>query len=101
LRTSAGTMPIEDASVEWPEDESPFVTVAEVDFPPQDAYSPARQVFADDRLSFTPAHSLAAHRPLGSLMRGRLKAYGAIASLRAELNAARRVEPRSLDEIPD
>jgi hypothetical protein len=101
LRTSAGTMPIEDASVEWPEDQSPFVTVAEVDFPPQDAYSHARQAFADDRLSFTPAHSLAAHRPLGSLMRGRLKAYGAIASIRAELNAARRVEPRSLDEVPD
>ena len=101
LRTSAETMPIEDASVEWPETESLFVTVAEVDFPPQDAYSPARQGFADDRLSFTPAHSLAAHRPLGSLMRGRLKAYSAIASLRAELNATRRVEPRSLDEIPD
>jgi hypothetical protein len=87
--------------VEWPEDESPFVTVAEVAFPSQDAYSPARQVFADDRLSFTPAHSLAAHRPLGSLMRGRLKAYGAIASLRADLNGTRRIEPRSLDEIPD
>jgi hypothetical protein len=101
LRTSAETMPIEDASVEWPEDESPFVPVAEVAFPPQDAYSRARQVFADDRLSFTPAHSFAARRPLGSLMRGRLKAYGAIAALRTELNATRRVEPRSLDEIPD
>jgi hypothetical protein len=101
LRTSADTMPIEDASVEWPEAESPFVTVAEVIFPPQDAYRTARQAYADDRLSFTPAHSLAAHRPLGSLMRGRLKAYDAIASLRAELNATRRVEPRSLDEIPD
>jgi hypothetical protein len=101
LRTSAELMPVEDASVEWPEDESPFVIVAEVTFPPQDAYSPARQAFVDDRLSFTPAHSLAAHRPLGSIMRGRLKAYGAIASLRAELNATHRIEPRSLDEIPD
>jgi hypothetical protein len=101
LRTSEVTMPIEDASVEWPEQESPFLPVAEVFFPPQNAYSSARQVFADDRLSFTPAHSLAAHRPLGSLMRGRLKAYGAIAALRADLNATRRVEPRSLDEVPD
>jgi hypothetical protein len=101
LRTNAETMPVEDASVEWPEDESPFVTVAEVAFPSQDAYSSARQVFADDRLSFTPAHSLVAHRPLGSLMRGRLKAYGAIASLRTDLNATRRIEPRSLDEISD
>jgi hypothetical protein len=94
-------MPIEDASVEWPEEESPFVTVAEVAFPSQDTYSPARQVFADDKLSFTPAHSLLAHRPLGSLMRGRLKAYGAIASLRSRLNATRHIEPRSLDEVPD
>jgi hypothetical protein len=101
LRTDAETMPVEDASVEWPEAQSPFLPVARLRFPPQDAYSPARRVFVDDRLSFTPAHSLAAHRPLGSLSRGRLRAYGAIAALRAELNAARKVEPRSIDEIPD
>ncbi len=101
LRTNADTMPVEDASVEWPEAESPFLPVARVAFPPQDAYSPARRSFVDDALSFTPAHSLAAHRPLGSLMRGRLKAYGAIAALRAEVNARARVEPRHIDEIPD
>jgi hypothetical protein len=101
LRTNAETMPIEDASVEWPEAESPFLPVARVVFPPQDAYSPARRSFVDDVLSFSPAHCLAAHRPLGSLMRGRLKAYGAIAALRAEMNARPRVEPRHIDEIPD
>ncbi len=101
LRTSERTMPIEDASVEWPEAESPFLTVARVVFPPQAAYSPARRVFADDRLTFSPAHSLAAHRPLGSLMRGRLKAYAAISKLRATINATSRVEPRTLDDIPD
>ncbi|HEY8381324.1 MAG TPA: catalase family protein [Microvirga sp.] len=101
LRTDAADMPIEDASVEWPDDASPFRTVARVTFPPQDPASPARRAFADDRLSFTPAHSLAAHRPLGSLMRGRMKAYGAIARLRADLNGTTRVEPRQVDVIPD
>ncbi|KAA2244087.1 catalase family protein [Salinarimonas soli] len=101
LRTNAETMLIEDASVEWPESESPFLPVARIVFPRQDAYSPARRAFMDDALSFTPAHGLAAHRPLGSLMRGRMKAYGAIAALRAEMNARPRVEPRHIDEIPD
>jgi hypothetical protein len=101
LRTDEAAMPIEDASVEWPEDLSPFVPVARVVFPPQDAYGPARRAFLDDALSFSPAHGLAAHRPLGSLMRGRMKAYGAIATMRAGLNARPRVEPRAIDEIPD
>jgi hypothetical protein len=101
LRTDAERMPVEDASVLWPEDLSPFQTVARLAFPPQDVYAPARRVAVDDRLSFTPAHGLAAHRPLGSLMRGRLKAYGAIAALRAEMNAQAPLEPRGIDEIPD
>ncbi len=101
LRTNERTQPVEDASVEWSEAESPYRTVARLSFPAQDAYSPARRVFCDDRLSFSPAHTLAAHRPLGSLMRGRITAYRRIAELRAGLNAVTRVEPRSIDEIPD
>jgi hypothetical protein len=101
LRTDETAMPIEDASVEWPEGLSPYLPVGRIAFPPQDAYGPARRAFVDDALSFSPAHGLAAHRPLGSLMRGRMKAYGTIATLRAGLNARLRVEPRGIDEIPD
>lgn len=101
LCTDLERMPVEDASVEWPEEESPYRPVARLTFPRQEAYGPARRVHVDDLLSFCPAHSLAAHRPLGSLMRARLKAYEPSARWRAEMNARACAEPRSIDEIPD
>jgi hypothetical protein len=100
LCTDLGRMPIEDATVEWPEEESPYRPVARLTFPPQDAYSPPRRVFVDDALSFSPAHALAAHRPLGSIMRARLRAYGELAHFRRAMNALEGVEPRSIDEVP-
>ncbi len=69
LWRDADSQPIEDASVEWSEDLSPFVTVARIRLPAQDAYSAARQRYFDEAMTFRPAHSLAAHRPLGSVMR--------------------------------
>ena len=38
LRTNPKTMPIEDASAEWPEEESPYLAVARVAVPPQPAW---------------------------------------------------------------
>jgi hypothetical protein len=101
LCTDLQRMPVEDASVEWPEEESPHRPVARLSFPPQDAYGPARRVHFDDALAFSPAHAMAAHRPLGSLMRARLRTYGPSAAWRGEMNARTIREPRSLDEIPD
>jgi hypothetical protein len=101
LCTDLARMPIEDATLEWPEEASPYRPVARLSFPPQDAYSPARRVFVDDALSFSPAHALAAHRPLGSIMRARLRAYGELARYRRAMNAREGVEPRSIDEVPD
>ncbi|GJD49826.1 hypothetical protein OPKNFCMD_2560 [Methylobacterium crusticola] len=101
LCTDLARMPVEDASVEWPEAVSPYRTVARIVLPVQDAYGPARQAYMDDVLSFRPAHSLAAFRPLGSLMRARLEAYGALSGVRHTRNAAPAREPRTLDEVPD
>lgn len=101
LCTDLERMPIEDASKEWPEEESPYRPVARITIPAQDAYGPARRVFADDALSFSPWHGLAAHRPLGSIMRARRQAYDALSKFRHEMNARPRVEPREMDEIPD
>jgi hypothetical protein len=101
LCTNLETMPVEDASVEWPEEESPYLPVARVVFAPQDSYSPARRVFGDDVLSFSPAHGLLEHRPLGSIMRARMKVYGHSARFRREMNVRPSVEPRSIHEIPD
>ncbi len=101
LCTDLDKMPVEDASVPWPEDESPYVAVARLILPPQDAYSPARQAYFDDVLSFQPAHALQAHQPLGSLMRARLATYQALSAYRHEQNHQKQVEPSSVDQVPD
>ena len=100
LCTDTGRMPIEDASVDWPQEESPYQPVAKLSIPPQDAYSPARRVFADDVLSFSPWHCIEEHRPLGSIMRVRIKAYEASSQFRHQMNARPRIEIEGIDEVP-
>jgi hypothetical protein len=94
-------MPVEDASVLWPETASPHQPVARIVIPPQEAYSPARRVFADDVLSFNPWQGVAAHRPLGSIMRSRRNAYEASTARRHALNVQPRIEPKTISELPD
>ncbi len=94
-------MPVEDASVEWPESLSPYVAVADLTALPQESYSPARRVYADDHLQFNPWHSLAAHQPLGQIMRARKVAYAAAKQQRSHNNAVEIAEPKSIDELPD
>lgn len=101
LCTDLEKMPVEDASVEWDEKESPYIAVAKVVIPQQEAYSPARRVFVDEKLSFNPWHTLPAHRPLGSIQRVRVKVYEASTAFRHQMNQAPRVEPHSIDEMPD
>ncbi len=100
LATDERTMPLEDATVEWPEDESPYRTVARIAVPRQNAFSDARRAYFDDALAFRPAHSLVAHRPLGSVMRARLVVYTEIARQRHESNGTHAVEPSSTSDIP-
>lgn len=75
-------------------------SVARVVLPAQDAMSEPRRAYADDVLSFRLAHSLAAHRPLGSLMRARLKTYRALSNVRHARNATPEAEPRAIAEVP-
>lgn len=94
-------MPVEDVSVEWREEDSPFVALGSVRFPVQEAYSPARRVYGDEVLSFNPWQCLEEHRPLGSIMRSRRAAYEASSRFRHERNVRPREEPRGGAEIPD
>ncbi|MCY0389817.1 catalase family protein [Robbsia sp. Bb-Pol-6] len=94
-------MPIEDASKEWPEADSPYVAVARLILPAQNSHSEARAAYFNDALSFRPAHSLLAHRPLGSVMRARLKTYQALVAFRQQRNGVAVIEPASVDKIPD
>ncbi len=93
-------MPIEDASVEWPETESPYLPVARLVLPVQDAYSESRQQFVNESLMFSPAHSLNAHRPLGGLNRARIYTYQVLGNDRRTENGVPAREPRSIDEMP-
>ena len=95
------TMPVENANKEWPEEQSPFQPVAQLRFAAQDAWSPARSEFVENRTLFCPSHSLAAHRPLGSIMRARMYTYDRLGTERLAQNNSTRQEPRSLGEIPD
>lgn len=100
LCTSLDRMPVEDASVQWSEDESPYQPVARLTIRPQETFSPARRVFGDDVLSFNPFHCLPAHRPLGNIMRVRRLVYDASSRFRHDMNVQPRREPRSIDELP-
>jgi hypothetical protein len=91
-------MPVEDVTVEWPEQLSPFVTVAKLRFPQQDI-SGADNLEKMDALSFTPWRVTAEHRPLGNIMRVRKEVYRHASILRHELNRQQRTEPRSADQV--
>ncbi len=100
LWTDADTQPIEDTSKAWSTDESPYRTVATIRLPRQPAYSTARQQYFDDVMTFRPAHTLALHRPLGSVMRARLQVYRALSDFRHRENGVVAKNPASIDEIP-
>ena len=100
LALASDDFPIEKADKEWPQKASPFRVVGKLTAAPQNTYSEARQLFVDERLSFTPWHSLEAHRPLGGIMRSRLRAYREAAAYRAQRNDRAPVEPESIDQIP-
>lgn len=94
------TMPVEDASFVWPEDQSPYQRVARIVVEPQDAWSAARSTAVDDGVAFSPWHALAAHRPLGSVMRARKATYEASKNFRAERNGVAATEPAADFKLP-
>jgi hypothetical protein len=76
-------MPIEDASVEWKQQDSPYVPVARLRLPSQAIDDPAR-VLQCEQTAFNPWHCLPEHRPLGSMNRARREIYRALAEFRAQ-----------------
>ena len=69
--------PIEDASVDWPEELAPYVTVGVLSLPPQDPSSPEGRELAGaiEAAAFDPWIALMDHRPLGEVMRARKVVY--------------------------
>jgi hypothetical protein len=83
FQTDVVKMPIEDASVEWPERESPYRTVAQIRIPAQ-RVGDAAGTTACEQMSFNPWNTLPDHRPLGNFNRARREIYRAMAAFRSE-----------------
>jgi catalase len=83
FQTDSKAMPIEDAAVEWKEQDSPYIPVARIRIPPQRIDAPGRDA-ACEQVAFNPWHALPDHRPLGNFNRARRDIYRAMASFRAE-----------------
>ena len=81
LQTDARSMPIEDATVEWKEEDSPWHMVAQIRIPKQNVEDPETARLCEET-AFNPWNCLVDHRPLGGLNRSRREIYHAMAALR-------------------
>jgi catalase len=85
LQTDPDTMPIEDASVEWPTSESPFVSVAQITINNQN-FIDEQAMQRCEQQTFNPWTGIEAHKPLGSINRVRKAIYQQLGEFRNELN---------------
>ena len=97
LCTDLETMPVNEATVEWPEKLSPFVTVGRVHVPRQDI-SGNENFEKTDALAFNQWRVTEEHRPLGEIMNVR-RIYSASAKMRRTINHQPQTEPASADEV--
>ncbi len=82
FQLDAERMPIEDATVEWKEEDSPYVAVATIRIPRQQIAAPDTGSCED--VAFNPWHSLVEHRPLGGMNRARRAIYPALSEFRRQ-----------------
>ena len=97
LNTDLGTMPVEDASVEWDAEQSPYRTVGRITVEPQLSLGTDLANQIEEQTFFSPWHGLAAHRPLGSVNRARRQAYEMSAEFRARFNGCPVHDARALE----
>jgi catalase len=95
IQKRGADMSVEDSTVTWEEEDSPFVKIAKINIAPQTFDSDEQQRFCEN-LSFTPWHATDAHRPLGSMNRTRKVVYEATSAARHRINGVPRIEPSSL-----
>ena len=91
LQVPGKNMPVEDTTVKWSEDDSPFIPVARIEIPTQQFE--ANNDLAEN-LSFNPWHSLPEHRPIGVMNRIRRAVYLEISRYRRQMNGVPLCEPK-------
>lgn len=92
LQTDPVKMPIEDPTIAWDENLSPYRKVATLKISPQTFDSVAQMQFCEN-LTYTPWHALPEHKPLGGINRVRRAVYESLAKLRHTLNEMPQEEP--------
>lgn len=99
LCTDIRSMPIEDSSVIWSPDLSPYLPIARITAKPQIAWSPYRSQVVDEGMMFSPWHGIKSHRPLGSVMRLRKMTYELSKKQDVAQENRRICEPTNLDDL--
>jgi len=99
VQTDPFRMPLEDATVKWPERLSPYVPVARLTLRRQRFDSDEQLTFADV-LRYNPWHSLPEHKPLGNNNRARRRMYTELAEFRQQMNSVKHVEPDGSEQFP-
>lgn len=99
LCTDIHKMPIEDPTVIWSQDHSPYVPVARITAKPQIAWSPYRSHLVDEGMMFSPWHGITSHRPLGSVMRMRKMSFELTKNQQTAQAEHPICEPTSLDDL--
>ena len=84
-QTNNDDMPIEDTSVLWDEDESPFIKVASFSFIQQEFMS-KKALNECEKVDFNPWHTIAEHKPLGRMNYVRKEIYIELSKFRREQN---------------
>jgi len=77
------SLPIEDATAEWPETTAPPQNVATIEIDPQNFDNPF-QVTECEHMAFTPWHGVRAHQPIGGINRLRRDVYIASSKFRSQ-----------------
>lgn len=101
LCTDLDAMPIEDPTIVWDEEASPFRTVATLEVAPQMAWEHGASERTEDALAFGPWQGLAAHQPLGGVNRARKSPYEFSADYRGDFNNCPIHEPKRLADLPE
>ena len=108
VQRRVGAMPIEDATAAWDSQLSPYQRVAWIRIPRQ-VFAPAyvseepRKTAATEmetlgeNISMSPWHALPEHEPVGSINRGRRRAYPASSDFRHESNGLQPKAPSVAD----
>ncbi|MGJ3626097.1 hypothetical protein AB5I41_02425 [Sphingomonas sp. MMS24-JH45] len=78
--------PVEDATVEWDEEEAPFVRVGTIRTKAQDSWEGERVQKVNEEMRFSVWTGIEAHRPLGSINRARKDTYKHSAQFRERAN---------------